>query len=93
MEKFEKFKKLPGDELELYCRREYIKTEMILLSPRKQHMTYMKEIGDLLNIAGQDVPVSCINNDYYPELKIKIIERQQFFSPSTNHCFIGKGII
>ena len=39
-------------------------------------MTYMKEIGDLLNIAGQDVSVSSINNDYCPELKIKIIEKQ-----------------
>ena len=25
------------------------------VEPRKKQMTYMKEIGDLLNIAGQDV--------------------------------------
>ena len=40
-------------------------------------MTYMKETGDLLNIVGQDVKVSRINNDYCLELKIKIIEKQK----------------
>ena len=40
-------------------------------------MTYMKESGDLLNVAGQDVSVSCIDNDYYLELKIKIMEKQK----------------
>ena len=86
VEKFEEFKtgefsstvlKLPGDELELYCRRGSIRTEIILLSPTKQQMTYMKESGDLLNVAGQDVSVSCIDNDYYLELKIKIMEKQK----------------
>ena len=37
----------------------------------------MKEIGDLLNIAGQDVEVSRINNDYYVELRIKIMEKEK----------------
>ena len=40
-------------------------------------MTYMKEIGDLLNIAGQYLKVSHINNDYCLELKIKILEKQK----------------
>ena len=40
-------------------------------------MTYMKEIVDLLNIAGQGVKVSRINNDYCLQLKIKIIEKQK----------------
>ena len=40
-------------------------------------MTYMKEIGDLLKVAGQDVLVSCINNDYCLKLKIKIMEKQK----------------
>ena len=37
----------------------------------------MKEIGDLLNIAGQGIKVSRINNDYCLELKIKMIEKQK----------------
>ena len=40
-------------------------------------MTYMKEIVDLLNIAGQGVEVSRTNNDYCLQLKIKIIEKQK----------------
>ena len=40
-------------------------------------MTYMKEIGDLLKVAGQDVLVSCINNDYWLKLKIKIMEEKK----------------
>ena len=40
-------------------------------------MTYMKEIGDLLNIAGQYLKVSRINNDYYVELRIKIMEKEK----------------
>ena len=47
------------------------------VEPRKQQMTYMKEIGDLLNIAGQYLKVSRINNDYCLELKIKILEKQK----------------
>lgn len=40
-------------------------------------MTYLKEIGDLLKVAGQDALVSCVNNHYCLELKIKIIEKQK----------------
>ena len=40
-------------------------------------MTYMKEIGDLLKVTGQDVLVCHINNDYFLELKIKITEKQK----------------
>ena len=40
-------------------------------------MTYMKEIGDLLNIAGQYLKLSRINNDYCLELKTKILEKQK----------------
>lgn len=40
-------------------------------------MTYMKEISDLLKVAGQDVLVSCVNDHYCLELKIRIIEKQK----------------